>query len=196
MDHRLSFASTSGGSRLQRRRVDIHQPRRKVRGSTVNYPGNPRFCPRLAFKYVGTSEEMEQRKRLLENHVVVITEEGPLGVRSREEVKDIISLNFGISKHNFYVYHTRAGPFLAFFHGTQDNDVVFVAARAVDGPTDLSFIAWELDRFGDGALFPYHVRMNIEGIPHHAWYQDIAQKKLCDEAIICHVDEDIERGMI
>jgi hypothetical protein len=142
---------------------------------------------------MGTNVEMEQRKRLLETHAVVITEEGPLGVRSGEEVKDIISLSFGIRKHNFYVYHTRAELLVAFFHDTHDRDVVFAAARAVDGPIVLSFHAWDLDRFGDRALFPYHVRIIIEGTPHHAWYQDIVQRILCDEAIIRHVDEDTER---
>lgn len=41
---------------------------------------------------------------MLTEHAVVITDEGPLEVRSREEVKEIILHHFGISKHAFYVY--------------------------------------------------------------------------------------------
>jgi hypothetical protein len=61
----------------------------------INYPGNPRFSQH---------QEINQRRRMLTEHAVVITDEGPLEVRSREEVKEIILHHFGISKHAFYVY--------------------------------------------------------------------------------------------
>jgi hypothetical protein len=67
-------------------------------GFVVNYPRNPRFRPRFTFKIVETSEEMGQRGSMLSNHAVVITDEGPLGVRSKEGVKEIILHHFGISK--------------------------------------------------------------------------------------------------
>jgi hypothetical protein len=89
---------------------------------------------------VGTSDEMEQRRKLLESHAVVITEEGPRAVQSKEEVKDIIALHFGISKHNFYVYRNSSEPFVAFFHDTHDRDVVFAAAKLLMAPLILSFM--------------------------------------------------------
>jgi hypothetical protein len=76
------------------------------RGSAVKYSGNPRFRPNFAFKTAETTEDMNQRSRMLVEHAVVITEEGPRGAQSREEVKDIIFHTFGIRKHGFFVYRS------------------------------------------------------------------------------------------
>jgi hypothetical protein len=66
------------------------------RGSAVNYPGNPSFRPRIAANIMDTTEKMDHRKLLLCNCAVVITEDGPMGVRSREEVKNTIYHQFRI----------------------------------------------------------------------------------------------------
>jgi hypothetical protein len=113
-----------------------------------------------------------------------------MGVQSREEVKDIIQHYFGISKHEFSVYRSNPEPFLAIFHDSHDRDVVFAAGRLVDGPLEFGFHAWELNRFGVRKSIPYHVRLSLEGIPQHAWLPEIANKVLCDEALILHIDED------
>jgi hypothetical protein len=110
-------------------------------GFVVNYPRNPRFRPRFTFKIVETSEEMGQRGSMLSNHAMVITDEGPLGVRSKEGVKEIILHHFGISKHSFYVYQSYLEPFIAIFPKSHDRDVVFATDRAIDGPIELNFHA-------------------------------------------------------
>jgi hypothetical protein len=35
---------------------------------------------------------------------------------------------------------------------------------------------------------PYHVKLSIEGLPQHVWFQVIAYKILGDVAFIHHVD--------
>jgi hypothetical protein len=107
------------------------------------------------YKVVDTSEDMEQCQQWLTNDAVIITEEGPMGVCSREEVKDLIQHHLGISKHEFSVYRSNPEPFIAFFHDTYARDVVFAATRIIDGPVELGFHAWELDRFGEGEIIPY-----------------------------------------
>jgi hypothetical protein len=47
--------------------------------------------------------------------------------------------------------------------------------------------------FWDRTLIPYHVKISIEGLPHHAWFQRVADKVLCDAAIIHHVEESTRR---
>jgi hypothetical protein len=42
-------------------------------------------------------------------------------------------------------------------------------------------------------MIPYHIRLSIEGLSHHAWYQEIVEKTLCDAAIIHHVEEETRR---
>jgi hypothetical protein len=166
----------------------------EVRGCAVNYPGNPRFRPRAVHKIADSSEEMHQKEQAMADHAVVISDEGPMEVRSREEVKEIIFQHFGIRKHEFSVTRSSPEAFVAFFHETHARDVVFAAGRVVDGPIELRFHEWGLDRFGDRELLPYHVELSLEGIPHHAWFREIAEKILCDEAIIRHV-EDTERHL-
>jgi hypothetical protein len=61
----------------------------------------------------------------------------------------------------------------------------------VDGPIELGFHAWDLDHFGDREVLPFHVRLCIEGIPHHAWSKGIADVVLRDEAMIHHVEEEV-----
>jgi hypothetical protein len=36
----------------------------------------------------------------------------------------------------------------------------------LDGPIELGFHAWDLDRFGDREIIPYQVRISLEGLPN------------------------------
>jgi hypothetical protein len=163
------------------------------RGSVVNFPGNPRFQPRVAFKMAPTSGDMENNKELLTHHALVVREDSPLGVRSTEELKDIIVHHFGIRKHEFYAYRSFPAPFIVIFAKRHAWDIVFAARRVIDGAVELCFNAWDLDAFGDRSNIPYHIKLSIEGLPHHAWNQTIADKVLCDEALIHHVEESTRR---
>jgi hypothetical protein len=137
-----------------------------------------------------TTDEMEQRCCLLTSRALVITEEGPLTIQSKEEVKSIIMHHFGIRKHELHIYRSYPEPFLVLFSEIHDRDLVFAVGKVIEGPFELGFHSWELDRFGDRQIIPYHVRLCIEGIPHHAWSKQLADKVLCDEALIHHVEED------
>jgi hypothetical protein len=78
---------------------------------------------------------------------------------------------------------------LVIFSERRARDLVFAATRLIDGPVELRFKAWELDEFGERAIIPYHVKLTLEGIPQHAWSQQLADKILGDGAIIHHVEE-------
>jgi hypothetical protein len=57
---------------------------------------------------------MKQARLFLSTHAIVINEEGPMSVRSREEVKDIIQFHFDLRKHEFTVVCSRPEPFVVF----------------------------------------------------------------------------------
>lgn len=147
----------------------------------------------MVFKVAKTSDEMEDRRELLTYKALVVVEEGPVGIQSREELKDIILHHFGIRKHELYVYCSYPKPYIVIFSEKATRDVVFAAARIVDGHVELSIHAWDIDRFGDRVDLPYHVKLIIEGIPQHAWVPLIEDKVLCDEAIIHHIEEALRR---
>jgi hypothetical protein len=170
--------------------ADVQGRGGEPRGSVVNYPGNPCFRPRFAFKMAETSKDMEQRSVMLTDHVVVITEEGPMEVQSCEEVKDILLHHIGIRKHECYICHSYPEPFIVIFPDSHNHNVVFAAANVVDGLVELAFYAWDLDRFGDRDNISYLVRLSLEGVPHHAWFKEVTYKVLCDEALIHFVEED------
>jgi hypothetical protein len=48
----------------------------------------------------------------------------------------------------FSVYYSTPESFLAVFRDEHDRDVIFAAGRVVDGPIELGFHAWELDKIG------------------------------------------------
>jgi hypothetical protein len=83
----------------------------------------------------------------------------------------------------------------SFFVERHGSDVVFTTGRVIDEPIELSFSEWEFDEFGDRAIILYHIRLFIEGIPQHAWSQEIADKVLCDEAVIHNVEESTRRKL-
>jgi hypothetical protein len=139
---------------------------------------------------VATSEEMDQREKLLSAWAIIIIEDGALGVQSREEVKDIIQHHLGISKHNFYVYRSSLEPLIALFHDARDRDIAFAAGRIVDGPVDLGLHPWDIGIHGVWRIVPYNVKISLEGLPQHAWFKDVADKVHGDEALIHHVDEE------
>jgi hypothetical protein len=92
MDRHHSFGNAPAGSLSRRGRTpqprDVELERRME--SAINFPGNPRFWPRVAFRMVPTTRDMEDRKEMLMNHALVVKEEGPLGLRSVEELKGVI----------------------------------------------------------------------------------------------------------
>jgi hypothetical protein len=73
-------------------------------------------------------------------------------------------------------------------------DVVFAAGRVIEEALELHFKAWDLDDFSDKTIIPFHVKLSIEGIPQHVWSSEIADKVLCDETIVHHVEEATRRG--
>jgi hypothetical protein len=110
-----------------------------IQVSVVNFPRNPRFWSRMAFKMAHMTKEMEDRKYLLTHHAVVIKDEGSLGVRSCEEMKDLIFHQFGIRKHEFFMHRSYPSPFITIFSERHARDIVFVVGRAIDGAIELRF---------------------------------------------------------
>lgn len=75
-----------------------------VRMAAIEYPGNPSMRPPIARKMVLMTQEMEKREDLLAANALVVTEASPLGLGSKDELKDVIFHHFGIRKHEFNVF--------------------------------------------------------------------------------------------
>jgi hypothetical protein len=180
LERRLSLGSASAGAQRRGGRPprEIGKEVEFRGGSAINFPGNPRFRPRVAFKMASSTEEMDDRRYLLTNYALIVKEEGSLGLRSSEELKDLILHHFGIRKHEIYAYRSSPDPFIAIFSERRGRDLVFAAGRIIDGPVELRFRAWDLDEFGDRAIVPYHVKLSIEGIPNMLGLSTLQTKSL------------------
>jgi hypothetical protein len=161
----------------------------EAQGSAINFPGNPWFLPHVAFKMAQSSANMEEKKERLSHLALLFFEDGAVRLRSCEELKDVILHHFGIRKHELAVYHSSPKPFVIIFPDRRARDIVFVAGRVIDGSLELSFSEWDMDRLGDRAIIPYHVKLSIEGIPPHAWSQNLVDKILGDAVVIHHIEE-------
>jgi hypothetical protein len=134
-----------------------------------------------------TFPKMEERKYPLTNYAMLVKEVEALGLRSCKELKDFVAHHFGFCKHEFYAYRSLPSRFIIIFSEHRARDLVFAIGRIIDGPVELMFEAWDVDALGDRTIIPFHVKLSLEAIPQHAWSQEIAEKVLCDEAIIHHV---------
>jgi hypothetical protein len=74
---------------------------------------------------------------MLMHHAVIVTEEGPRGVASKEEVVDIIEHHFSLLRYEFNVIRTNPEPFLILFSDRAARDLVFARGRVIDGPVQL-----------------------------------------------------------
>jgi hypothetical protein len=196
MDMRLSLGSSSASS--QRSHPDPeegHGPvaRERRGGHIVDFPDNPRQRLRVTVKMAWAPEEVQQKREMLTQHALLITEEDPLGVASREEVAEIISHNFGLPGYEFHIFRSNPEPFIVIFSDRATRDIVFARGRVQDGLVDLRFHTKEADRFGERVLIPYHVKVSLEGLPHHAWSIEMAERVLGDEAVIHHVEQATRR---
>jgi hypothetical protein len=192
MVRRLSLGGTSFGSHHGAPAPGLERPwEHQGHGPAriVDFPGNPRLRPRAVAKLVWASDEIQQRCKMLIHHALLITEESSLGVASKEEVANIITHHFELLRYEFHVFRSAPEPFIVLFSDRAARDVVFVRGRVLDGPVELHFHSWDVDHFCDRVVIPFHVKLSIEGLPQHAWFQEIAKKVLCDEAIIHHVDQ-------
>jgi hypothetical protein len=117
-------------------------------GSAINFLSNLRFRPTVAFKMASATIEMEDKKEMLSGLALLVSEVGLLGLRSSEELKDMIFQHFGNNKHELYVYRSHPDPFLVLFPDRHSRDVVFAAGRVIDGPIEVKFKAWDIVSLG------------------------------------------------
>jgi hypothetical protein len=64
-----------------------------------------------------------------------------VGVRSCDELKNVIAHHFGFNKHELLVYHSVPDPFVIIFSDKRARDLLFGVGRLIDDPLELSFSA-------------------------------------------------------
>jgi hypothetical protein len=106
---------------------------------------------------------------------------------------DIIEHHFGLLRYEFNVICTNPEPFIILFSDRAARDLVFARDRVIDGPVQLRFHQWDVDHFGERSIVPFHVKLSLKGLPHHAWFREIAEKVVGSDAVIHHVEQGIRR---
>jgi hypothetical protein len=78
---------------------------------------------------------------MLSRHALLVKEEGPLGIRSCEELKEVILHHFDIRKHEMYVYRSSCSSFIIIFSDKHARDEVYVVGRIFEEAIELRFFA-------------------------------------------------------
>ncbi|KAL6641833.1 hypothetical protein ACP70R_020014 [Stipagrostis hirtigluma subsp. patula] len=185
MDRLLASASRRSSSARR-----LSSAARDVRVEPLQYPvGDSNSRPRFSFKSVATTPEMVLRRDTLLHHGLLVTEEGRLRVESRDEVAEALSRFFGIRLFDFKVYRHRPEPFLLMFSDRRVKEMV-EEHRVLDwGDFTFRFHPWRVERYADRAPHPFYVKLYLEGVPLHAWNEDVVAKIICDECVLHYVEE-------
>lgn len=116
---------------------------------------------------VRTTATMADRMDLLLHKALLVTEEGPFGITSKEELAKAVQHHFRLKRYVLRVYRYNPEPFIIFFEERETRDRVLTRGRLVDGPYEFRFHAWSLERHGHKNPIPFHVKLSIEGIPQY-----------------------------
>lgn len=138
-------------------------------------------------------DAIEQRAEMLTTRALVVKDEGVLGVSSKEELKEAIIHHFNLREYELEVFQNYPEHFLVIFRSEEARNLVFARGRLVEGPFDFRFRLWNVDLHGDRRLLPFHVKISLEGLPLHAWFEEVAAKVVGDACAIHHVDRATRR---
>jgi hypothetical protein len=190
VERRRSFGNDSNRGRVAPHAIPPPDWRA---GQVTDFPGNPRQRLKFVEQFAWAPDEIQERRSMLMHHAVIVTEEGPRGVASKEDVVDIIEHHFGLLRYEFNVICTNPEPFIILFSDRAARDLVFARDRVIDGPVQLRFHQWDVDHFGERSIVPFHVKLSLKGLPHHAWFREIAEKVVVSDAVIHHVEQGTRR---
>jgi hypothetical protein len=118
MERMLSVGSASNGSHSWIAGAALDHAREDqghIHAHVVEFPGHPRLRPRVIEKTVWAPDEIQQRREMLTQHALLISEEGVLGVASREDVAEIIGHHFDLMRYEFHVFRSHSEPFIVLF---------------------------------------------------------------------------------
>jgi hypothetical protein len=126
---------------------------------------------------------------MLVHRALLVKEVRPMAAASHAKVADIIEHHFGFLRYEFHVIRSSSEPFVIIFFDRAARNKVFARGKAVDGPVELRFHPWDADGFGEHTILPYHIKLSVEGLPHHAWFPETVDNILGDEVVVHHVDQ-------
>lgn len=157
------------------------------------YPGDPRARPELEECAVTASGSIMQRRERLVGKAVVCSHNGNSHDTDVRDVFAALWEQFGIHHNQVEVMKHFPEQYFIFFSERQDQERVLHRNRVSNRGQLFTFEPWTEQSYGKVARWEFRVRLRLEGVPIHAWEEQVAAKIIGRFCAIHYVEEKTRR---
>jgi hypothetical protein len=97
---------------------------------------------------------------------------------------------FGVRTEDIMVARSPPGDFLVTFTHRHHREAAVAARDILHSNLDFRIRPWQLVALGERHDLYFHVRLCLEGIPPHAWNENIAKRSVARACVLDYVEED------
>jgi len=159
----------------------------------VAYPGDPRACPNGEQVFVTATRGIKRRRDALVGKAAVCWLQGNSHDTEPYHVGDALRSKLGLAFEDFQVVKHYPEQYLVIFSEERFRQRVTQQHIIEDGGRVFNFATWNEAREAEDAQLEFHVNIRIEGIPPHAWGEDVAALILGQSCAIHYVEEHTRR---
>jgi hypothetical protein len=153
-------------------------------------PGDPAVRPEHSCVVASSTSNMERELEQLSSHAVVVWLGRDRPDISQERVMRAFCSRFGVRTEDIKVAQSPPGDFLVTFTHRHHREAAVAARDFLHSNLDFRIRPWQLVALGERHDLYFHVRMCLEGIPPHAWNENITKRSVARACVLDYVEED------
>lgn len=153
------------------------------------YPGDPRARPATQTVFVSATGAIKRRRDALIGKAAVCWLQGNNHDTEPYHVGDALKSQLGLGFDDFQVVKHYPEQYLVIFSDEHCRQRVTRQQSIIDGGRTFNFDTWNETRKAEDTHLEFHVNLRIEGIPPHAWGEDVAAMILGRSCTIHYVEE-------
>jgi hypothetical protein len=153
------------------------------------YPGDPRARPDGERVFVSATGAIKRRRDVLVGRAAVCWLQGNSHNAETFHVDDALRTKLGLGFGDFQVVKHYPEQFLVIFSEERFRQSATRQQRIEDRGRVFNFAPWNEGREAEEAQLEFRVNLRIEGIPPHAWGEDVAALILGRSCAIHYVEE-------
>jgi len=157
------------------------------------YPGDPRARPDGAQVFVTATGVIKRRRDALVGKAAVCWLQGNSHDTEPYHVGDALRSKLGLGFEDFQVVKHYPEQYLVIFFEERFRQRATRQHSIEDGGRVFNFATWNEAREAEDAHLEFRINIRIEGIPPHAWGEDVAALILGRSCAIHYVDEHTRR---
>ncbi|KAJ1274659.1 hypothetical protein BS78_05G078700 [Paspalum vaginatum] len=159
----------------------------------ATYPGDPRARPSREYCAVSAMGAIKEERDMLVDKAVVCSHDGSSHDSAPKHVSDALGERLGIHPQEMQVMNHFPEQYFIIFHDPQNKQRVLHRTRINHRGRNFTFEDWSERRYGSVAKWEFRTSLRIEGIPVHAWNDNVAVLVTGRHCAIHCVDEKTAR---